>query len=193
MALVGLTVVMVVFALLRTEESAWWNVMAWTLRNGATLAPVLAAFFWPLATRSAALTAMLAGFGAGMGWYAASGFHATDFFLGMHPVWVGMTANLLGMVLVTLAQSGWQLVAPGRARQRGVTAVVVAVLLVMAGAALWPWLVQFGLVGLVMLAAMITVFVAVVLLTEGGGASRAAGGGPDLADEAVPSRSEPAT
>ncbi|MEO9248168.1 sodium:solute symporter family protein [Citricoccus nitrophenolicus] len=192
-ALVGLTVVMVVFALLRTEESAWWNVMAWTLRNGATLAPVLAAFFWPLATRSAALTAMLAGFGAGMGWYAASGFHATDFFLGMHPVWVGMTANLLGMVLVTLAQSGWQLVAPGRARQRGVTAVVVAVLLVMAGAALWPWLVQFGLVGLVMLAAMITVFVAVVLLTEGGGASRAAGGGPDLADEAVPSRSEPAT
>ena len=116
-----------------------------------------------------------------------------DSFLGMHPVWVGMTANLLGMVLVTLAQSGWQLVAPGRARQRGVTAVVVAVLLVMAGAALWPWLVQFGLVGLVMLAAMITVFVAVVLLTEGGGASRAAGGGPDPADEAVPSRSEPAT
>lgn len=53
-ALVGLTVAMVVFALLRTEESAWWNVMVWTLRNGATLAQVLATFFWPLATRSAA-------------------------------------------------------------------------------------------------------------------------------------------
>lgn len=52
-----------------------------------------------------------------------------------------MTANLLGIVIVTLAQSDWHLVAPGRNRQRGVTAVIVAALLVVAGAALWPWLV----------------------------------------------------
>ena len=70
--------------------------------------------------------------------------------------------------------------------------MIAAGLIVVAGAALWPWLVQFGLVGVVMLAAMITVFVAVVLLTEGGGASRAAGGGPDPADEAVPSEARPA-
>lgn len=189
-ALVGLTVVMVAFALLRTEESAWWNVMAWTLRNGATLAPVLAAFFWPLATRSAALTAMLAGFSVGMGWYALSGFHASEFFLGMHPVWVGMTANLAGMMAVTLVQARWRLVAPGRSRQRGVAAALVAVLLVAAGAALWPWLVQFGLVGLVLLSAVLAVFVAVVLLTEGTPAPDA---GPDPADEAVPARAEAAT
>jgi SSS family solute:Na+ symporter len=170
-ALVGLTVVMIVFALLRTQESAWWNVMAWTLRNGATLAPVLAAFFWPLATRSAALAAMLAGFGTGLGWYAASGFHPTDFLFGMHPVWVGMAVNLLTMIVVTLVQSQWRLVAPGRSRQRGVTALAVAALLMVAGMSFWPWLSGYGLTGLVLGAVMVTVFVAAVLLTEAQGLS----------------------
>ena len=44
-SLVLLTALMIVFGFLRTEQSAWWNVLAWTLRNGATLAPVLAALF----------------------------------------------------------------------------------------------------------------------------------------------------
>src|SRR5699024_907804 len=35
-ALIGLTALMVLFTMLRAEESAWGNVMAWTLRNGAT-------------------------------------------------------------------------------------------------------------------------------------------------------------
>ncbi|MFC7401722.1 sodium:solute symporter [Citricoccus sp. GCM10030269] len=166
-ALVGLTVVMVVFALLRTEQSAWWNIMAWTLRNGATLAPVLAAFFWPLATRSAALTAMLAGFGVGMGWYALSGFHPSEFFLGIHPVWVGMCANLLGMVVVTLLQARWRWTAPGTSRQRGVTALIVAAVLVCLVAAAWTLLTGYGLTGLIIGAAMIAVFTAAVYLTEG--------------------------
>src|SRR5699024_4359217 len=62
-ALVLLTVVLIVFSMLRAEDSAWWNIMAWALRNGATFAPVLAAFFWPVATRSAAMASLLGGFG----------------------------------------------------------------------------------------------------------------------------------
>jgi SSS family solute:Na+ symporter len=177
-ALVGLTVVMIGFALLRTEESAWWNVMAWTLRNGATLAPVLAVFFWPLATRSAALTAMLTGFGTGLGWYAASGFHPTDFLLGLHPVWLGMAVNLLAMITVTLVQSPWRLVPPGRSRQRGVTALALAAVMVVTGLACWPWLTDYGLTGLLLGAVMVTAFGAAVLLTEGTGSSGPLPGAP---------------
>lgn len=165
-ALVGLTVVMVLFALLRTEQSAWWNVMAWTLRNGATFAPVMAAFFWPLATRSAAITALLAGFGAGLGWYTASGFSPQQFFLGVHPVWVGMIANLAGLVVVTLVQRRWTVVGAGRRRQRGVTALIVAGALLAATVTLWPWLAGFGLTGLSLFLVVFALFVGAAALTR---------------------------
>ncbi|QCU79055.1 sodium:solute symporter family protein [Citricoccus sp. SGAir0253] len=190
-ALVGLTVVMVAFALLRTEESAWWNVMAWTLRNGATLAPVLAAFAWPLATRSAALAAMLAGFGTGLAWYAASGFHPTAFLLGLHPVWLGMAVNLLAMTAVTLARSEWRLAAPGRRRQRGVTALAGAGVLVALAAVVWPWLTANGMTGLLLGAVALCLFSAAVLLTEGTGTRRAAGGAREDAGAVEPSSAAP--
>ena len=50
-SLLILTVLMIVFGMLRTEQSAWWNVLAWTIRNSATFAPVLAALFWPVVTK----------------------------------------------------------------------------------------------------------------------------------------------
>lgn len=165
-ALVGLTVLMVVFSLLRAEESAWWNVMAWTLRNGATFAPVLAAFFWPLATRSAALTALLAGFGAGLGWYALSGFSATDFYLGTHPVWVGMIANLGGIVLVTLMQTRWQLTLVERRRRRGGLALAATAAVGVMSFLTADWLNTFGLMGLALFLITLGVFAGAVLLAE---------------------------
>src|SRR5699024_74027 len=99
------TVMMVVFGFLRTEQSAWWNVLAWTLRNGATLAPVLAALFWPQATRRAVVSAMGLGFGSGLAWYHLGDWAPGQFFLGIHPVWIGMTVNLIVMVAVSLLQS----------------------------------------------------------------------------------------
>lgn len=165
-ALVGLTVLMVVFSLLRAEESAWWNVMAWTLRNGATFAPVLAAFFWPLATRSAALTALLAGFGAGLGWYALSGFSATDFYLGTHPVWVGMIANLGGIVLVTLMQTRWQLTLIDRQRRLGGLALAATAAVAVMSFLIADWLNTFGLMGLALFLIPLGVFVGAVLLAE---------------------------
>lgn len=170
-ALVGLTALMVVFALLRTEQAAWWNIMAWTLRNGATLAPVLAAFLWPLATRRAAVAAMLAGFGSGMGWYALSGFQPSGFALGIHPVWIGMVANLATLVAATLAGSAWRLVPAGERRRRGLGDLVLAVLLVAAAAVGSPWLAPLGLVGPVALLATLAAFAAAVRLAAPIGAA----------------------
>lgn len=98
-----LTVLMVVFGVIRSEQSAWWNILAWTTRNGATFAPVLAALVWPLVTPRAALASMLAGFSAGLGWYHLSGWSTNDFFLAIHPVWIGMGTNLLILLLLSLA------------------------------------------------------------------------------------------
>lgn len=165
-ALVGLTVLMVLFALLRAEESAWWNVMAWTLRNGATFAPVLAAFFWPLATRSAALTALLGGFTAGLGWYALSGFSSTDFFLGTHPVWVAMIANLTGIVLVTLAQGSWRLTLHGARRRNGGLVLLAAAAAAVLTLNISAWLNTYGLMGLALFLVTLGVFAGAVLLAE---------------------------
>lgn len=165
-ALVGLTVLMVMFSLLRAEESAWWNVMAWTLRNGATFAPVLAAFFWPLATRSAAMTALLAGFGAGLSWYALSGFSATDFYLGTHPVWVGMIANLGGIVLVTLMQTRWQLTQVEGRRRLGGLVLIVTAAVAFTSYLIADWLNNYGLMGLALFLITLGVFVVAVLLAE---------------------------
>jgi len=165
-ALIGLTALMVLFTLLRAEESAWWNVMAWTLRNGATFAPVLAAFFWPLATRPAALTALLAGFGAGLGWYALSGFSATDFYLDTHPVWVGMIANLGGIVLVTLVQTRWKVTRSAERRGRGGFALAATISVGVMSFVYLDILNAYGLTGLALFLVALGVFAAAVLLTD---------------------------
>ncbi|GAA4386693.1 sodium:solute symporter family protein [Brevibacterium pityocampae] len=164
-ALVGLTIVMVMFALLRSEQSAWWNVMAWTLRNGATFAPVLAAFFWPLATRSAVLTALLAGFGSGLTWYTLSDFDPTAFFLGIHPVWVGMIANLTGLTVVTLIHRRWGTVPVGRRRQRGQAFLLLAAVMLTLSVFVWPWLAGHGLIGMALFIVVVALFAATVSLT----------------------------
>src|SRR5699024_5762815 len=165
-ALIGLTALMVLFTMLRAEESAWWNVMAWTLRNGATFAPVLAAFFWPLATRSAALTALIAGFGAGLGWYGLSGFSATDFYLGTHPVWVGMIANLGGIVLVTLVQTRWKVTRSAERRGRGGFALAATISVGVMSFVYLDILNAYGLTGLALFLVALGVFAAAVLLTD---------------------------
>src|SRR5699024_3958804 len=165
-ALIGLTALMVLFTMLRAEESAWWNVMAWTLRNGATFAPVLAAFFWPLATRSAALAALIAGFGAGLGWYRLSGYSATDFYLGAHPVWVGMIANLGGIVLVTLVQARWKMTPNAERRRRGGFALAATIGVAVMSIAYLEALNTYGLTGLALFLVTLGIFATAALLTE---------------------------
>lgn len=100
-----LTALMIVFGFLPTEQSAWWNVLAWTLRNGATLAPVLAALFWPLATRRSAYAALSLGFLAGLSWYQLGRWAPDSFLFGIHPVWVGMSVNVIVLVSVALVET----------------------------------------------------------------------------------------
>lgn len=150
-SLVLLTALMILFGFLRTEQSAWWNVLAWTLRNGATLAPVLAALFWPLATRRAVVAAMALGFSSGLLWYHLGGWAPTKFLLGVHPVWVGMTVNVVVMVSITLWQAAgtWSLARPGqRSFRTGAWTAAAALGLLLATLLGWDWLAPRGLVGL---------------------------------------------
>src|SRR5699024_2723720 len=101
-SLVILTLLMIVFAFLRSEQSAWWNVFAWVTRNSATFAPVAAALFWPIVTKRAALISLFSGSISGLLWYHFGGWHVTEFYLNTHPVWVGMSINLFTISLVTI-------------------------------------------------------------------------------------------
>ncbi|MEV8254429.1 sodium:solute symporter family protein [Rhodoglobus sp. NPDC076762] len=165
-SLVLLTGLMILFAFLRTEQAAWWNILAWTLRNGATLAPVLAVFFWPLATRRAAYASLLTGFLAGLTWYQLGAWSPSSFHLGIHPVWVGMSINVVVLISVTLATARWRLAADARRRSRG-TVVATAWLAVIAVFALTSgWLNSSGLLGLAIFILVAIGATTAFLLTE---------------------------
>ena len=82
---------------MRSEQAAWWNIFAWTARNGATFAPVVAALFWPLAGQRGATWALVAGFASGLLWNQLGGWAVGHFYLNTHPVWVAMSGNLPGV------------------------------------------------------------------------------------------------
>ncbi len=150
-SLVVMTGLMIVFGFLRAEQSAWWNVLAWTLRNGATFSPVLAALFWPLATRRSGVVAMAGGFLAGLTWYHLGGWQPDSFYLDVHPVWVGMTVNLSLLVGTTLIETAgrWHIGAVTQ-RQRGWGRLVLfgAGLVGIGAVPTWSWLHANGLSGL---------------------------------------------
>jgi solute:Na+ symporter, SSS family len=156
-SLVLLTGLMILFGFLRAEQSAWWNVLAWTLRNGATLAPVLAALFWPLATRRSVYAALSLGFLSGLGWYHLGAWSPDSFHLGVHPVWVGMSVNLLALVGVSLVETAgsWHLAASSAAGRRGVAAVAAAAGLATTSAVAWDWLHPKGLTGLAIFSVLV--------------------------------------
>jgi SSS family solute:Na+ symporter len=157
-ALVVLTVLMVIFGLLRSEQSAWWNILAWTVRNSATFAPVIAALLWSGATRRGALGAMVIGFVTGILWYHLSGWGIAQFLYGIHPVWLGMSANILALVLLSLATSsdGWRL-ADGSALYFGSGLLVVGIGLAAYTVQSFAVLKPTGLLGLVVFLAALGV------------------------------------
>jgi SSS family solute:Na+ symporter len=65
------------------------------------------------------------GFAAGLLWYHLSGWGVAQFLYGIHPVWLGMSANILALVLLSLVTSpnGWRL-------SDGIAAYVAAGLLI---------------------------------------------------------------
>lgn len=165
-SLVLLTVLMIVFAFLRTEQSAWWNVLAWTLRNGATLAPVLAAFFWPLATRRAAHAAMITGFASGLLWYQLGNWSPSNFHWGIHPVWVGMSVNVIVLITVSLASTRFKITNVAPRRARGYSVATAWLIITVAAGLNAQWLHASGLAGLAVFITVALGATTAFLLTE---------------------------
>ncbi len=162
-----LTVLMVVFASLRAEQSAWWNILAWVTRNSATFAPVLAALFWPLATRRAVFAAMAIGSFTGLFWYHLSDWKINDFFLNTHPVWPGMIANILTLVAVTLVENAGRIAwnpDAGRATL-GQSCLAIGVVAAALTALNFSWLYEKGLLGLGLFIVCISAFFALMTFT----------------------------
>ncbi|GEL17933.1 sodium:solute symporter family protein [Pseudonocardia asaccharolytica] len=166
-SLIAMTGLMIVFGFLRTEQSAWWNVLAWTLRNGATFAPVLGVLLWPLATRRAVHASLITGFLTGILWYQLGDWRPDSFFLGVHPVWVGMSVNLFTMVAVTLLGTGGsaRLGAESPARRRaGLGSLAASVALALVTGFGWTWLHPTGMSGLAVFCVLVTASLAAFLL-----------------------------
>lgn len=165
-SLVALTGLMIIFSILRTEQSAWWNVLAWTLRNGATLAPVLGVFFWPLATRASVYASMVTGFSTGIIWNQLAGWSPTQFFLGTHPVWVGMMANVFTLVAVTLLTTRWRITLVEGKRRKAVRFAAAAALALVALGLTASWLAAHGLVAMALFIILFLTSLAIFYGTE---------------------------
>lgn len=144
-----LTVLMVIFGYLRTEQAAWWNIFAWTARNGATFAPVVTALFWPLANKKGAVSALIAGFAAGLLWNHLGGWAVNKFYMNTHPVWVAMTANILVMTLFSLAEGNWKFTTDVGSRKKvGYIGMAVAAVFLLISIIKFEWLFKTGLIGM---------------------------------------------
>ncbi|HLR66896.1 sodium:solute symporter family protein [Virgibacillus alimentarius] len=158
-SLVILTLLMIVFAFLRSEQSAWWNVFAWVTRNSATFAPVAAALFWPIVTKRAALISLFSGSISGLLWYHFGGWHVTEFYLNTHPVWVGMSINLFTISLVTIIDNKGTLNYNVLKNKRSYLSLCISAIL--AGYTVFSFekLYQTGLLGMVIFINIIFIFI----------------------------------
>jgi SSS family solute:Na+ symporter len=169
-ALAILTIEMIVLATFRSEQSAWWNVLAWVTRNSATFAPVVAALFWPLATSGAVISSMVIGTSTGLLWYHFGGWETSQFFLQTHPVWPGMIANILTLVIVTLAEQAARLkvkASPAQTRT-GLYLFILAAATTVLTALNFTSLYAKGLVGLALFIIILSLFFCTMLFVKKG-------------------------
>ncbi|MBS4218320.1 sodium:solute symporter family protein [Bacillus sp. FJAT-49711] len=158
-SLLILTILMVGFALLRSEQSAWWNVLAWVTRNSATFAPVVAALFWPVVTKRAALISLFTGSFSGLLWYHLSGWAVSDFYLNIHPVWIGMVINIITIVFVSLIDNVGNWKWSGSFRSVGFYSFVLSVALTVSMVPSFRFLYQNGLVGIFLMLIVSSLFI----------------------------------
>ncbi|GAA0592874.1 sodium:solute symporter [Virgibacillus siamensis] len=168
-SLLMLTVLMIIFGMARTEQSAWWNVLAWTMRNSATFAPVVAVLFWRLATKEAVVGSMVVGFLSGFIWYHLGGWLPNEFYLNIHPVWVGMSANVGTLVLISLAQNAGNLNINFSSVnvRKGYAAFGLAVLLLAGLIVQFQEIHQSGLLGIFSFSIIISLFIASIIFIPG--------------------------
>jgi solute:Na+ symporter, SSS family len=166
-SLLLLTVLMIIFGMLRTEQSAWWNVLAWTIRNSATFAPVVAALFWPVVTKRAVWAALITGFISGLAWYYLGGWQPNAFYMNIHPVWVGSSINVLTISIVTILDSAarWYLQL-GKQTGRTYAAILSGFILLAINIIYADTLYQSGLTGLFVFITIIAFFISAIRLVR---------------------------
>ncbi|QQE77580.1 sodium:solute symporter [Alicyclobacillus sp. SO9] len=98
-------VMIVVYALARPGDLAWWAVFGLTLRNAAVVGPTISFLLWPIVRERTILMSMIAGVVSGFGWNAVTGFSAVTFPLGINPMWVGTGCAMLVIVAGTLLEN----------------------------------------------------------------------------------------
>lgn len=159
-SLLILTGLMIVFGMLRTEQSAWWNVLAWTIRNSATFAPVVAAIFWPVVTRRAVGASLFTGFASGLLWYYLGNWQPNEFYLGVHPVWVGSSVNILTLIFMTLIdrQADWVVQIRNQVRM-SYLAFTIGIILTVVNIVYFEVLYNSGLTGLFLFAMILSYFI----------------------------------
>jgi SSS family solute:Na+ symporter len=109
---------------------------------------------------------MIIGFAAGLLWYQLGDWSPASFFLGFHPVWVGMSVNIVVLIVVTLATAQWRVAVDARRRSRGALVAVASLMLMATIAATGTWLNASGLLGLAIFTAVALSAISTFLLTE---------------------------
>ncbi|RIV22909.1 hypothetical protein D2Q93_08770 [Alicyclobacillaceae bacterium I2511] len=95
----------VLYALARPGQLAWWAVFGLTLRNAAIVGPTVAFLLWPLVREKTVLVSMVLGVGMGFTWNAVTGFSALVFPFGINPMWVGTGTAMLVLIGGTFLQN----------------------------------------------------------------------------------------
>lgn len=163
-SLLLLTVLMIGFGLLRTEQAAWWNILAWTMRNSATFAPVVAVLFWRLATKEAVIGSMILGFLSGISWYHLGGWAPNEFYYNIHPVWIGMSVNLSTLTIITLLQKVKTLeVKFTSVSRKGLYALIAGAFLSIGLLTNYQAIYDYGLLGIFLFSILLCLFIATII------------------------------
>lgn len=159
-------VMIVLYALARPSDLAWWAVFGLTLRNAAIVGPTITFLLWPLVTEGTVVMSMILGVSAGFGWNALTGFSATQFVAGINPMWVGtgtsLVTILIGTFLATRGRIGW--IGSHHKRRLGITFTVVGLALLSVSLRL-PHTALHALLGADAFLGILALFFAAILLT----------------------------
>ncbi len=130
-------ILVVIVALVRPDELAWWRVFGQTIRSAAIFAPTVSYFLWPLATKKGVLWSMIGGVVTSILWNAATGFSATVFLFAINPMWVGLSVSMIVLLAVSLSEVGLSLVRQGFFGRLAGSAWVLTLLSIIAMSITW--------------------------------------------------------
>jgi SSS family solute:Na+ symporter len=94
------------FAIVLPSGVEFWTIVGFVLRNTALFPLIVIGLFWNAISKRAAIIAAIGGALTGIGWYLAS---YPKFFLGAHPMFVGMIVSILVVVVGTFIEYNGQM------------------------------------------------------------------------------------